>query len=146
MTADWEPRPVPDVTPETAPFWAGCADGELKLMRCRDCELVYFYPRARCPDCFSAETAWIEAAGTGTVYSYATMERMDDWPASELPLVLAYVDLAEGPRVMTNLVECDPEDVTVGMPVAVQFVPTESEDIAIPVFVPAAERGDATES
>lgn len=132
----WEPRPVPAVTPETAPFWAGCAEGELRLKECVDCGLVFYYPRARCPDCNSAETEWTPATGTGTVYSYSTMERMDDWPEEALPLVLAYVELDEGPRVMTNVVDCHPGSLAVGDAVAVRFVPTDEDDVAVPVFAP----------
>lgn len=132
----WEPRPVPPVTPETAPYWAGCAAGELRLTECQQCGLVFHYPRAHCPDCFSSETQWTVAAGTGTVYSYAVMGQMDDWPDGALPLILAYVELAEGPRMLTNLVACEPEEIAVGVAVEARFVPTDDPDIAVPVFTP----------
>lgn len=132
----WEPRPVPEPTPETAEYWAGCAAGELRLTECRDCGLVFHYPRAHCPDCASSATRWVTAAGTGEVYSYSVMERMGDWPDAALPLILAYVELDEGPRLMTNLVDCTPADVSIGDRVSVQFVPTETADIAVPVFAP----------
>ena len=132
----WEPRPVPSVTPETAPYWEAAADGTLLLRRCPDCELTFYYPRARCPDCLGDDVEWVEADGTGTVYAHTSTETVAAWPEEDLPLVLAYVELDEGPRVMTN-VRADPEDVAVGTRVRVEFVDTETEEaVAIPVFVP----------
>ncbi|MEF8789072.1 MAG: Zn-ribbon domain-containing OB-fold protein [Haloarculaceae archaeon] len=132
----WEPRPVPEVTPESEPYWAGAAEGKLLLSECADCGLVYHYPRALCPDCFGENVSWLEASGTGEVYSYSVAHTMSGWPEEDLPLVLAYVELDEGPRVMTN-VRADPEDVAVGTRVRVEFVDTETEEaVAIPVFVP----------
>ena len=132
----WEPRPTPDVNPETEPFWEAAADEQFLLQECDDCGLVYYYPRAFCPDCFGENVSWIEAEGTGTVYSYSVSEQVAGWPEEKLPLVVAYVELAEGPRVMTNLIDCDPEDVAVGDEVEVRFEPAEDGDIAIPVFEP----------
>lgn len=131
----WEPRPVPDVTPETAPFWRGAADERLLLQECQTCGLVYYYPRALCPDCLSDDVEWIEAAGIGEVYSYSTTSLVSGWPEEHLPLVLAYVELDEGPRVMTNVLAA-PDGVTVGLRVTVEFVDTEADDVAVPVFVP----------
>jgi uncharacterized OB-fold protein len=135
MMDTWEPRPLPDVTPESEPYWAAASDGRLFLSKCPDCSLAIHYPRARCPDCF-VETEWIEASGDGVVYSYSVAERMEGWPDEALPIVLAYVELDEGPRVMTNVVETDPEDVAVGTRVEARFVPTKDADVSIPVFAP----------
>lgn len=131
----WEPRPIPQVTPETEPYWAGAAEGRLLLNECGNCGLVYHYPRAHCPDCFSDEVEWIEAAGTGEVYSYSVAQRMSGWPEEDLPLIVAYVELDEGPRVMTN-VDADPEAVEIGTRVEVAFAETDEEGIAIPLFRP----------
>lgn len=131
----WEPRPVPDVTPETAPYWEAAAEGRLLLQECTDCGLVYHYPRAFCPDCFSEDVDWREAAGTGEVYSYSPAYTMSSWPEEDLPLVVAYVELDEGPRVVTN-VDADPDDVEIGTRVRARFVGTERDDVAIPVFEP----------
>ncbi|MFC7157114.1 Zn-ribbon domain-containing OB-fold protein [Halomarina halobia] len=132
----WEPRPVPDVTPETAPFWEGAADGRFLLCECEDCGLVYYYPRLVCPDCLSGDVGWIEAAGTGDLYSYTVTDRAPGWPEEALPLIYAYVELDEGPRVITDIVDCDPTDLEIGQRVEVRFVPTDDEAIAIPVFAP----------
>jgi uncharacterized OB-fold protein len=99
--------------------------------------LVYYYPRTCCPDCLSEDVSWRQATGTGTVYTYSSAEQVAGWPEDELPLVVAYVELTEGPRIMTNIVDCDPSDIEVGMPVELLFLDTE-EDLAIPVFTPQA--------
>lgn len=131
----WEPRPLPKVTPETAPFWEATVDGRLLLRECDDCGLVYYYPRILCPDCFSDDVTWVEATGNGTIYSYSISEKVDGWPAEELPLIVTYVELEEGPRLITNLVNCDPEEVSINAPVEVVFEETQRGDVAIPVFV-----------
>ncbi|THE66364.1 Zn-ribbon domain-containing OB-fold protein [Salinadaptatus halalkaliphilus] len=136
MPETWEPRPVPPANPETERFWSAAADGTLLLRECPDCGLVYHYPSALCPDCFT-EAEWREASGDGTVYSFSLLRNHGDWPEDDLPVVFAYVELEEGPRVITNILDCPPQDVEVGMDVTVAFVPTDTEDVAIPVFVPA---------
>lgn len=143
----WDPRPVPEVTPETERYWTAAAEGRLLLRECAACGLTYHYPRALCPDCLSDDVAWVEASGRGEVYTYSVAHRMEGWPADDLPVVVAYVELAEGPRVMTN-VDADSGAVAVGTPVEVAFVDVEGDgeerDVAVPVFVPAAD-GDGGE-
>ena len=131
----WEPRPVPEVTPETEPFWEGAAEGHLLLSECQDCGLIYHYPRALCPDCFSQDVVWLEADGRGEVYSYSVTRKMSGWPEENLPLVVAYVELDEGPRLLTNI-DAEPEAVDVNTRVAVRFVMTKDDTVAIPVFEP----------
>lgn len=133
----WEPRPTPEVTPETERFWSAAADGRFLLPECQDCGLVFYYPRAHCPDCLGGDLEWFEASGRGEVYSYSVLERIDGWPEEHLPVVTAFVELEEGPRVMTDLVDCDPDAVSVGTSVEAEFVPTEDDDVAVPVFTPA---------
>lgn len=135
----WEPRTMPDVTPETEQFWAGAARGEFLLRGCDECGFVFYYPRAMCPDCLSENVSWREATGLGEVYSYTVSHQVKAWPQDDLPLVHAFVELDEGPRLMTNLVNCDPDDVGIGARVEVLFEPTEDDDIAIPLFT-LAER------
>ena len=131
----WEPRPVPEPNPETERYWAAAASGELLVRECLDCGLVYHYPRSLCPDCFSENVEWREASGRGEVYSYSIARAMSGWPEADLPLALAYVELDDGPRLMTN-VDADPDDVEIGTRVDVRFVDTDSSDVAIPVFTP----------
>ncbi|SDK62607.1 Zn-ribbon domain-containing OB-fold protein [Natronorubrum texcoconense] len=131
----WEPRPVPEPNPETERYWAAAASGELLVRECLDCGLVYHYPRSLCPDCFSENVEWREASGGGEVYSYSIARAISGWPEADLPLVLAYVELDDGPRLMTN-VDADPEDVEIGTRVDVRFVDTDASDVAVPVFTP----------
>lgn len=140
----WEPRPVPNVTPETAPFWEAAADDRLLLRRCQDCDLTYYYARSHCPDCFSDDVAWVEAAGTGTVYACTHTSAVSRWPEDALPVTVAYVELDEGPRVLTVIEDGESSaDVSIGTRVTVEFVPTEDDDIGIPVFTPADGASDA---
>lgn len=116
------PAKAPTVNVETQRFWDATADGRIELPRCDDCGLVIWYPRAICPDCQSTALTWETMAGTGTVYSY-TIARSGvgrRW-REHLPFVVAYVRLDEGPTMLTNVVDCDPEAVTIGLPVAAVF-------------------------
>lgn len=140
VPATWEPRPLPEPDEETGRFWAAAADGELLLGRCNACDLTFYYPRSHCPDCMSDDVDWVPAAGTGTVYSYTRTAIVDGWPDEALPLVCGYIELEEGPRLFATLFDCELSEVEVGMPVEVRFVATEDPDVAIPVFVPAADR------
>jgi uncharacterized protein len=130
------PTPAPTPTAETAPFWAATGEGRLLLARCRACGHVIWYPRAVCPDCHSLDTEWAEASGRGTVYSF-TVSRRGEGPWREVaPYVLAYVELDEGVRVMTNIVDCDVDTLRIGQPVEVAFADT-GEGNALVRFRPA---------
>jgi len=136
-----DPKEISYKTPyadwETRPFWEGAGRHELVLQRCRDCDTVQHRPRAICASCLSSEMEHFVASGRGTVYS-CTVTHQNQLPGfrDAVPYVLAYVDLDEGPRLMTNVVNCPPEDVHIGMAVKVDFVDTE-EQLAVPRFVPA---------
>lgn len=132
----WEPRPLPTVTPESEEYWKQASEGELALTHCNFCGLTFHYPRSFCPDCFSKDIKLQPASGFGHVYSFSVSERVEGWPEENLPIILSYVELDEGPRIMSNIVECSPEDIVVGMPVEAVFVETEVEKIAVPVFRP----------
>ena len=131
------PVPAPPVNPETREFWDATARGRLLLKRCLDCGGVIWYPRAICPDCSSLRTEWFEASGRGRIYSYTVNHRGQGAYAAATPYVLAYVELDEGPRVMTNIVEAAEPDLAVGLRVAVVFHDT-GQGTALPRFRPAA--------
>jgi len=134
------PAPAPFVLPEVKPFWDATAQGKLLLPQCEDCQAVIWYPRPFCPECASTRVRWIEASGRGTVYSFTVNRRgQADLPAYRDAgvYVLAYVELEEGPRVMTNIVDCDPDAVRIGQPVSVVFHAT-GEGTALPRFRPSA--------
>jgi len=130
------PAPAPSVNPETREFWAATARGRLLLKRCLDCGSVIWYPRAICPECASLRTEWFEASGRGRVYSYTLNHRGEGAYSGAEPYVLAYVELDEGPRLMTNVVEVG-AGLAVGLPVEVVFHDT-AEGTALPRFRPAA--------
>jgi uncharacterized OB-fold protein len=130
--------PIPVPTPETRPFWEAARRHELRLQRCRSCGRRFFYPRATCPYCLGADLAWERASGRGTVHTFTVVHRgQRDFPLGT-PYVIAIVELAEGPRLMTNLVDVEPNPATIriGMPVEVTFADV-SPDVALPRFRPA---------
>ncbi|GJD49006.1 hypothetical protein OPKNFCMD_1732 [Methylobacterium crusticola] len=112
------PWPNPPPSPESAPFVEAARQGRFLIRRCTACGRAHWYPRALCPFCFG-ETAWEEASGAGTIYSYTVLRR--ETP----PRTIAYVTLAEGPTVMTSLVACDPDALAIGQPVQVVFEASE---------------------
>jgi uncharacterized protein len=130
-------KPSPEPTPETQPFWDGCARGQLLLQRCRDCGKPYFYPRPICPACGSTDVEWFEASGRATLYSYVINHRPARGFEDDGPYAIAVVQLAEGPRMMTNItgIPNTPEDLVLDMELQVTF--EQRGDIAIPLFAPA---------
>ena len=97
-------KPVPVPTPETQPFWDGCAAGELRIQRCTDCSTAFFYPRPVCPACGSVNVEWFTASGRATLYSYVINHRPAPGFEDDGPYAIAVVQLAEGPRMMTSLI------------------------------------------
>jgi uncharacterized OB-fold protein len=131
------PAPAPSVSPETKPFWDATAEGRLLLQRCPACDAVVWYPRASCPHCHAGALDWFEASGRGTVYSFTVVRRGALGAYRDAcPYVLAYVELDEGPRVLTNLVDCDMDGIRIGDEVRVVFHPT-GEGPALVRFRPA---------
>jgi uncharacterized OB-fold protein len=137
MTTSNLPTPPPSPNFDTQEFWDATAEGRFLLKRCDDCGVIIWYPRFLCPDCSSTNTSWFEASGKGTVYSF-TVPRRGAGPYREAaPFVVAYVELEEGPRIMTNLVDIAIEDLAVGMPVEVVWHDT-GQGNALYRFRPAA--------
>lgn len=119
------PAPVPAINPETKPFWDATADGKLLVRHCNACSENYFYPRTICPFCSSFDTDWLQASGRGTIYTFSVIRKgLGDFSEAG-PYVLAYVELEEGPRVMTNIIDCDIDSLAVGDAVEVVFESTE---------------------
>ncbi|MCB1645757.1 MAG: Zn-ribbon domain-containing OB-fold protein [Pseudomonadales bacterium] len=137
--ADKSKIPLPQPTPETQHFWDGAKAGELRLQQCNDCSAVYFPPRPFCPTCGHREVSVIRASGKGKLYSYIINHRPH--PAFDGPYSIAVVELDEGPRMMTNIVNTPqaPESLTLDMPVVVTFE-SMSDDISLPYFEPAANQ------
>jgi uncharacterized OB-fold protein len=138
-----EPRRfVPQPTPETQPFWDGTKTGELRLQRCDACAHTYFPPRPFCPKCAGRKVSWFKASGRATLYSYVIHHRPT--PGFTPPYSIAVVELAEGPRMMTNIINCaqTPEALQLDMPVEVVFTKL-SDAIALPQFQPITEPAPA---
>ena len=135
------PAPAPVVTAESKEFWDATAEGKLLLPKCQSCGVVFWYPRPICGDCGSMDVAFIPSSGRGTIYTY-TVNRRGTGDVAEYKnvgvFVLAYVQLEEGPRLLTNLVnvEPDPKKLRCDMPVEVVFE-KQTDEISLPMFQPA---------
>jgi len=121
--------PAPRVLPESLAYWQAADEGRLLLKKCRACDRLHHYPRDICPHCLSDDTVWVDAAGTGSVYSFSTMGK------GEAAYTLALVTLDEGVTLMTNLVDAAPKDFAIGQRVKVVFKPSEGGH-AVAMFSP----------
>jgi len=137
-----EPRlPTTAPTPgrETKLFWEALADDRFVLPRCDRCGHVVWYPRQFCPVCHTMGVSWFEASGRGSIYSFTVVRQAyGEWKPF-VPYVIAYVELHEGPRVLTNIVDCDPDSVAIGDPVEV-VVDRSPEGAGVYRFVPVTRR------
>ncbi len=129
-------RPLPHPSEELGPFWEGLRRGEFLLPRCERCG-AWRWPPAGCRehpnDPYLANLKWTPASGRGKVFAY-TVQRVPFHPAFSVPYVYALIELNEGPVMVSNVIDCDPEDVSVGMPVLVRFV--DIGDATLPLFGP----------
>jgi|TARA_B110000259_G_C14025767_1_gene404646 uncharacterized OB-fold protein len=131
-------KPIPIVSPWAKPFWDATAIGILKIQKCSKCDMNIFYPRLYCPSCGSKEIEWIEALGTGNVYSFTVVE--NNAPSAfivDMPYVVAVVELDEGIRMLTNIINCNLEQLTCDMRVKVVFERLNDE-FTLPKFEPAS--------
>lgn len=132
-------KPVPETQPWSERFWAGTREGKLLIQTCKDCKSKIFYPRKRCPECWSGNLDWMQASGRARVFTFSTAYAMVEPKfMDELPYTLAYVDLEEGVRMMTRIVGCAPEEVHFDMEVEVTF--HERAGFFLPYFTPAKRR------
>lgn len=131
-------KPLPQPTPETQHFWDGCRDGKLLLQRCKDTGKAYFPPRPFNPYTGSRDVEVFEASGKATLFSYVINHRPAKGFEDEAPYAIAVVELEEGPRMMTNIVDCaqTPEALVLDMPLEVAFE-TATDEITLPKFRPA---------
>ncbi len=118
---------------DSRPYWEGLTQGELRIQRCAACSRGVFYPRSICPHCFSDQLTWIVASGKGTIYSYTVAHQAFGPFAAEVPFVVAIVELEEGVRMMTRIVDTPRERVKVGAPIQVTFE-TVGEQFTLPYF------------
>jgi uncharacterized OB-fold protein len=119
----------PAVNPETKPFWDAAREGRFLVPFCSACSKAHWYPRAICPFCTSDKVEWRQASGKGTIYTFSVMQRVKE------PYAIAHVTLAEGPTMLTNIVDCDFNKLRIGQAVAVIFQETEGGP-PVPMFKP----------
>jgi len=121
---------APPPNPETERFWRAAEDGKLLIGRCLDTGKAFYYPRALSPFTLSDRVEWIAASGRATIYTFSYMPRAPE------PFAIAYVELEEGPLMLTNIVDCDSDALAIGLPVRLVFKPT-ADGPPIPMFTPA---------
>lgn len=127
----------PTITAVNRPFWEGCGQGELRIQRCGACARLRYPAGSICPNCLSADTTWECVSGAGTVFSFVVFHRAYH-PSREgkVPYAVALIELAEGPIMLSNVVDADLSTLAVGQPVKVAFDRID-QDLTIPVFKPA---------
>ena len=125
-------RPVPRPNSVSAPFWEAAKEGRLRIQRCQACGAYVFYPREVCSECLAAELEWVHASGKGTLYSF-TIARAPTHPAfsDDVPYVIAIVELEEGPRITTNIIDCPEEDIRIGMALQATFPQIEDSQALV---------------
>lgn len=137
MTSSAASRPLPIPDERSQPFFDGAKRGVLMVQRCRDCAAWHWPVREICSECLGADLEWAEASGSGTVHSFGVMHRVFHPAfADAVPYNLAVIELAEGPRVNSNLVDVENEAIAVGMAVAARF-DEDAPGVFIPRFRPA---------
>ncbi|MEK9719827.1 MAG: OB-fold domain-containing protein [Quisquiliibacterium sp.] len=123
--------PDPMTNPETERFYQATSRHELLIGHCKDCGKHHYYPRAICPHCLSDQTEWVQASGNGSIYSYSVLRR-----GVPVPYAIAYVTLDEGTTMLTNLVDCNLDALSIGQRVKLSFVASPN-GTQVPVFKPA---------
>jgi hypothetical protein len=130
-------KPIPAVTPEMRPFYEAARRHELRVQRCRGCGVLRFPARALCSACLSTDADWVAVSGRGEIYSFNIMHQVyHPGFAAEVPYAVVLVKLAEGPKMISNVVGVDVRAVRIGMPVRVVFEQV-SDEVTLPKFAPA---------
>jgi uncharacterized OB-fold protein len=133
-------KPLPAITNEAKPFWDAAAQNKLLMQHCKDCGAWVWTPRPLCNECGSEHIEWTPMSGKGEIYSFTVIRQVVGRAASksfepDIPYVVAWVDLDEGPRMISNVVGCPVDQVTLGMKVSVVFEQA-SKDVWLPKFKP----------
>ncbi|MDB4444483.1 OB-fold domain-containing protein [bacterium] len=135
--ASW---PLPDVANVDKPFWDAVQDEKFLLQKCRECGRLQFLPRPVCVECFSMDLDWQESQGTGRIYSFThVFAPVRPGPRKQVsetgvPIIFAAIDLDEGVRAMSELVDCKPGEVRTGDRVQVCFREATDTDFKLPKF------------
>lgn len=126
------PVPRPQTAWENVGFWEGIQRHELVFQKCRDCGMWVHPPRPMCPRCRSLEKEWVPSSGKGTIHSVVTYRESPD-PAFKVPFSVVLVELEEGVKLVSNMVDIKPEDIQIGMSVEVVFEEVQ-EGLTLPKF------------
>ena len=130
-------KPVPAITAEMRPFFEAAARNELRIQRCTACGTHRFPARAICSECLSLESEWVPVSGRGEIFSFNVMHQVyHPGFAGEVPYAVVVVKLAEGAKMISNLVGVAPADIRIGMPVRVVFERI-TDEVTLPKFVAA---------
>ncbi|MFC1921610.1 Zn-ribbon domain-containing OB-fold protein [Chloroflexota bacterium] len=133
--ADYE-KPLPLIDEENTQYWEYCRKHELRLQKCTECGLIRSRISVICPNCNSMESEWAKLSGKGKVFSFIIYHRaFHPAYANDIPYDVAIIELDEGPRIQSNVVDCNVNDIKIDMPVEVYFDDV-SEDISLPKFRP----------
>jgi uncharacterized OB-fold protein len=132
-------RPLPSLAElDTADFWRATKQKRFDYQQCVNCGTVVWHPRAHCTGCVQGELEWKTSAGLGEIYSYSVIRQSyHPFFRNQVPYVVAYVDLDEGPRLLTNLVNIEDPDRDVHIGQRVELVWEEHEELNIPLVQPA---------
>ena len=125
-------RPLPLVTDLSRPFWEACKRRELLVQQCQECKTKYYPPSVACGKCLTTNVQWVKTSGKGRVKTYTVLHQQAG-PGFSVPLVLAIIQMDDGYPMLSNIVDCDPNEVKIGDPVEVTFE-DQSETIALPLF------------
>lgn len=133
-------RPLPVLNDANGPYWESARERRLRLPQCSKCSR-YFYPLTpRCPSCLSAELRWQEVSGRGTLVTWNVMHQVYDKAFADLaPYVVGVVQLAEGPKVISNIVDCDPAVLRTGLPLQLSYLEVNDE-VTLPVYYPTEQQ------
>ncbi len=131
-------KPLPGVSEETKPFWDYSKQHELRMQKCLRCKKLFYPPSSMCPHCQHLESEWVKLSGKGKVYSFVIVRRAaNPGFAAEVPYTVAIIETEEGPRIISSVIDCKPEEVRIDMPVEVVFDDVTAE-FSLPKFKPAA--------
>jgi uncharacterized OB-fold protein len=133
-------KPLPAISAASTPFWDGLREHVLRLRKCNECGHVSWPIYPACRNCQSEQLEWIKGSGLASVWSYSVVHRAPAAFADDAPYVVVLAKLADEPGgsiVMGNLIDCDPDDVTIGMPLKVVYEDLVDEDLTLYKFAPA---------
>lgn len=128
-------KPLPRATPELAPWLDAARDGKLVVQRCDGCGALRFPPRELCSRCWSRHATWQQVSGRGEIFSFYRMHQVYHPAfAAEVPYAVVVVKLEEGPMLTSNVVDCPPAELRIGLPVEVVFA--DDGEVVLPKFRP----------